>query len=418
MQKSKLVSMNLITRKHYADKVDAWLGKEQIIVLTGQRRVGKSYILKDFVQRHQGDSDANIIYVNKERKKFDGIKTHEDLNAYIDALWDDGKHNYLIIDEVQEVEGWEKSVRSYRMEENADVIITGINSKMLSSELSTYIGGRYQEVRIHSLSYQEFLLFHQLEDNDDALWKYINYGGLPGLIQVGLDDEELVWDYIRGVFHTVVLKDIIERQSIRNVTFMNNLLRFFADTIGKLNSLNNISKYMKSQGQDVAVRSISTYLLYYIEAYLVSSVSRYEIHGKKLLESNEKFYFGDVGLRNLIAGGERSSDIEKVVENIVYLHLLRLGYNITVGQLKVGEVDFVCTKANERKYVQVAYLIADDATEEREFGRLRNIQDNYPKYVISMTPLVKRADNGGIIHLGLREFLKNGLSEANQLLLG
>lgn len=400
--------MRPITRKHYADKVDAWIGKGQIIVLTGQRRVGKSYILKDFVERHKAEPQTNFIYINKERKKFDAIKTHEQLNAYIDEHMVEDAHNFILIDEVQEIECWEKSVRNYRMEDDTDIIITGSNSKMLSSELGTLIGGRYQEIYIQSLSYQEFLLFHGLEESDEALWKYLNYGGLPGLMQIGLDDEDLVWDYIKGVYHTVMLKDIVERNSIRNVAFLNTLLRYFADTIGKLNSLNNISKFMKSQGQDVAVKSIASYLGYFKDAYLLSTVDRFDIHGKKLLESNEKLYFGDIGLRNLIAGGERQGDMEKILENVVYQQLLRMGYTVNVGQLRVGEVDFVCTKSNERIYVQVTYLIASEETEDREFGCLENIQDNYPKYVISMTPLVRKSDRQGIIHMGLREFLRNG----------
>lgn len=397
-----------ITRQYYANKIDAWLGKGQIIVLTGQRRVGKSYILKDFIERHKEDSNSNFIYIDKERKKFDEILSYEQLNAYVETQKQEGLHNFIIIDEVLEIDGWEKSVRSYRLEDNVDILITGSNSQMLSSELSTLIGGRYQEINIQSLCYTEFLVFHNLEDSDESLWKYINYGGLPGLIQVGIDNDEFIWEYIKGVFHTVVLKDIVERQSVRNLTFLNRLLRYFADTIGKLTSINNISKFMKSQGVDIAVKSISSYLSYYKDAYLLSTVERFDIHGKRILESNEKIYFGDLGLRNFISGGEREGDIEKVIENIVYLQLTRMGYNITVGQLKAGEVDFVCTKPNERIYVQVSYLIATKETEEREFGALSSINDNYPKYVISMTPLIKRSDKDGIIHIGLRNFLKNG----------
>lgn len=400
--------MKPITRQYYADKIDSWIGKGQIIVLTGQRRVGKSYILKDFIERHKEAPNTNFIYIDKERKKFDAITNNEHLNSYIDVNLVCGAHNFILIDEVQEIDSWEKSLRSYRLDDDIDIIITGSNSKMLSSELSTLIGGRYHEIYIQSLSYNEFIIFHNLNDSDEALWKYIYYGGLPGLRQLGLDDEEFVWDYIKGVYSTVVLKDIIERQSIRNVAFLNILLRYFADTIGKLSSLNNISKFMKSQGQDIAVKSIASYLEYFKNAYLLSSVERYDIHGKKLFESNEKLYFGDVGLRNFIAGGEREGDIEKVIENIVYQQLVRFGYVVNVGQLKAGEVDFVCTKPNERIYVQVAYLIATPETEEREFGVLNSINDNYPKYVISMTPLVKRSDRNGITHIGLREFLKRG----------
>lgn len=397
-----------ITRQYYANKIDAWLGKGQIIVLTGQRRVGKSYILKDFIERHKEDSNSNFIYIDKERKKFDEILNYEQLNAYVETQKQEGLHNFIIIDEVQEIDGWEKSVRSYRLEDNVDILITGSNSQMLSSELSTLIGGRYQEINIQSLCYTEFLVFHNLEDSDESLWKYINYGGLPGLIQVGIENDEFIWEYIKGVFYTVVLKDIVERQSVRNLTFLNRLLRYSADTIGKLTSINNISRFMKSQGVDIAVKSISSYLSYYKDAYLLSTVERFDIRGKRILESNEKIYFGDLGLRNFISGGEREGDIEKVIENIVYLQLTRMGYNITVGQLKAGEVDFVCTKPNERIYVQVSYLIATKETEEREFGALSSINDNYPKYVISMTPLIKRSDKDGIIHIGLRNFLKNG----------
>jgi len=398
----------MITRRYYADKLDAWIGKGQIIVLVGQRRVGKSYILKDFIERHKADSQVNLIYVNKERKQFDEFRTHEQLNAYIDAHLKPGLHNFILIDEVQEIEGWEKSVRSYRLEDDIDIIVTGSNSKMLSGELSTLIGGRYQEIRVQSLSYNEFISFHGLKDNDETLWKYLNYGGLPGLMQIGLDDDDLVWDYLRGVYHTVMFKDIVERNSIRNVSLLKTLLRYFADTTGKLNSINNICKYLKSGGLDVSIKSVTSYLGYFKDAYLLSSVERYDVHGKRLLESNEKVYFGDVGLRNLIAGGEREGDIEKVIETVVYRQLLRMGYKVSVGQLRAGEVDFVCAKHNERVYVQVAYLIASPETEEREFGCLDNIKDNYPKYVISMTPLVRRSDRRGVTHLGLREFLING----------
>lgn len=279
---------------------------------------------------------------------------------------------------------------------------------MLSSELGTLIGGRYQEIYVQSLTYNEFLQFHKLTDSDGSLSAYLNYGGLPGLVQTGLQDDDLVWDYIAGVRNTIMLKDIVERHNIRNIGFLNNLISFFADTIGKLNSVNNISNYLKSTGVDIASKTISAYLDYFVEAYLISKVQRYDLHGKKILESNDKIYFGDVGLRNFIAGGSRENDIEKVLENIVYQQLVHWGYKVEVGQLRVGEVDFVCTKTNDKRYVQVSYIIADDATREREFGRLESLNDNYRKYVISMTPLVTRQNYNGIIHIGLREFLTRG----------
>ena len=377
----RIMEKDVVTREYYAKKLDAWFGKHQIIVLTGQRRVGKSFVLRDFINRYAADDNANIIYVNKEKKEFDSIRTYSDLNEYIGSRFSADRHNYILVDEIQEINGWEKTVRSYRLEDNTDIIITGSNSTMLSGELGTLIGGRYQEIFVQPLTYNEFLMFHKLEDTEESLRKYLYYGGLPGLRQTG--------------------KDIIERHSIRNITFLNNLIRFFADTTGKLNSVNNISNYLKSRGQDVSAKTVSAYINYFCEAYLLASVRRYDVHGKKLLESNDKLYFGDIGLRNIIAGGERESDMEKVIENVVYQHLIHLGYKVSVGQLRAGEVDFVCTRTGDRRYVQVAYIIADDSTRQREFGTLENI-------VISMTPLVRRSDSNGIIHLGLREFLRNG----------
>lgn len=401
--------MEIISRKDYADKVDGWLGKEVVIVLTGQRRVGKSYILKDFMQRHEGEADANIIYIDKEKRSFRFIQNGEQLGNYIDEHFAANKHNYILVDEIQDIAEWERPVRSFRTEENTDIIITGSNSKMLSGELSTLLSGRYQEIYVQSLSYLEFLEFHGLADSDESLLKYLDYGGLPGLRVVGLDDEEHVWDYLRGVFNTVMLKDIIERHKIRNIPFMNNLIVFFADTIGKVGSATSISKYMKSLGQDVSANVVLDYTSYFTEAYLIDAVKRYDIHGRKLFESNQKTYFGDIGLRNLIAGGSREADIEKVLENVVYQHLIRLGYQVYVGELRVGEVDFVCSKPGQVRYVQVAYIINNEETREREFGRLRDIKNDYPKYVISLTPMLSSRDYEGITHLGLREFLKNGL---------
>lgn len=401
--------MDVISRLDYAGKVDAWLGKGQIIVLVGQRRVGKSYVMKDFVVRHANDKGANIIAIDKEKKDFNFIQTYEQLNAYIDSQWKSDCHNYILIDEVQDIEGWEHSVRSYRTEDNTDIIVTGSNSKMLSGELSTLLSGRYQQIHVLPLSYREFLQFHGLSDGDEALELYLKYGGLPGLRNVGLDNEEMVNDYLSGIFNTIMLKDVVERHTIRNVVFLNNLIVFMADSVGKLNSANSIAKYLKAQQIDATTNSVLTYMSYFAEAFLIDQVGRFDMHGKKMLENNGKCYFGDVGLRNWVVGGNRSKDIEKVLENVVYLHLLRLGYTVCVGQLRAGEIDFVCTKMNQRVYVQVAYWIGSEETAQREFGNLRLIADDYPKYVISATPLLKRSDVEGITHLHIREFLKNGL---------
>ena len=399
----------LIIRQNYLDKIFKYLGKEMIIVLTGQRRVGKSYLLKQFYQEKIKEPNSNIIYIDKEKREFDFIRNYQNLNDYIESKFVKDKHNYILIDEVQDIAEFELSVRSYRTEENTDIIITGSNAKMLSGELSTIIGGRFKEIYIQPLSYEEFLTFHSLEDNDDSLTQYINLGGMPGLNKIGLHEDD-VREYQKDVYNTVLLKDVIMRNNIRNVNFLENLVLYLADNTGKIISANNVSKYMKSNGENISASVILNYLNYLSDAYIINKVNRYDVHGKRLFDSNEKYYFEDNGIRNAIAGGTREGDVEKVIENVVYQNLVRLGYEVFVGQLQSSEIDFVCTKPNgEKIYVQVSYLIVNEETRKREFGNLMRIQDNYPKYVVSMTPLITNNDYEGIKHIHLRNFLKNGI---------
>ncbi len=401
--------MSAILRQSYLEKIERYLGRDTIIILTGQRRIGKSYILRLFRDKVSKDAGSNVIFIDKEKNEFDDIKTYKDLNAYIDERRNRAKKNYILVDEIQDIAEFEKSVRSYYEEPDVEIVVTGSNSKMLSSDLSTLIGGRYKEICIQALSYEEFMLFHTLPDSDDTLAKYIRFGGLPGLVKIGLDEQD-AREYQLDVYHTVLLKDVVMRNKIRNVPFLENLVRFLADNTGKIISANSIAKYMKAQGESVTSTVIINYTKNLSDAYLIHKVNRYDIHGKKLFESNDKFYFEDNGLRNTLAGGSREGDIEKVIENVIYNHLVRLGYEVTVGQLQAGEIDFVCNKPEgQRVYVQASYLIADDATRAREFGHLQAIKDNYPKYVISMTPLVDRQDSDGITHLSLRRFLTEGL---------
>lgn len=400
--------MNIIARQKYLERIDKYLGKELIIVLVGQRRVGKSYLLKSVCENKKKDSDCNVIYIDKEKRQFDAIRDYTDLNNYISEHFAEGKHNLIMIDEVQDIREFERSIRSYRTEPDTDVIVTGSNAMMLSNELSTLIGGRYKEIYIQPLSYSEFLLFHELPDSDESLAKYIQFGGLPGLTRIGLTEEDAA-DYQTDICNTALLKDVIMRYNIRNVTFLERLLRFVADNTGKLISASNIAKYMKSQGEPVTVPVVINYLSYLCQSYVIHKAIRYDIHGKRLFDSNDKYYFEDHGIRNALAGGTREGDIEKVVENIVFQQLVRMGYTVNVGQLQNSEIDFVCTKPEgKRVYVQVSYVIADETTRRREFGNLWAIADNYPKYVISMTPMLSRNDDNGIIHLHLRRFLDNG----------
>lgn len=400
--------MDLISRPNYYNKLERLLGKGVLIVLTGQRRVGKSYVMKELVARKGEQPEANVIYIDKEKTAFDFIATYKELVTYLDEKIDKSKHNYILIDEVQEILEFERGLRNYYGESYIDIVVTGSNSDILSSELGSMLSGRYVEVFIQGLSYAEFLQFHNMEDNEAALTKYINYGGLPGLRLFGLDNAEGINDYLQGVYNTVLVKDIIKRKKVRNVPFLENLVKFIADNIGKPMSATNIQNYMASNESEVSKNLILKYMKAIHEAYLATAVSRYNIHGKKLLETNDKFYFGDVGIRNFITGGRRAGDVEKIVENLVFQHLVRLGYDVKIGQLYSTEIDFVGTKGDEVVYVQAAYLITEEKTFEREFGNLMPIKDSYPKYVISMTPYMDSSKWKGIIHIPLVEFLKNG----------
>lgn len=398
--------MKIIARQKYIEHIQRFIGKGMIIALTGQRRVGKSYIIRQLVSEIEaGNPDANIVYINKEKTKYADIRNADDLSRYLDGKLKEDAENYLLIDEVQDIDGFENVLRSLNADEECQIVVTGSNAKMLSSELSTYLGGRYIEIHILSLSYREFLTFHGLDDSDDSLQKYLGFGGLPHLYRLGLENEDMVWEYIQNIYNTIVLKDVVQREGLRNVTLFENLMSYVSDNAGQLVSATSLSKYLKSQRVELTPLSAINYLKAASNAYIINKVPRYDIHGKRLLETNDKYYFEDLGLRNMLAGPNRTGDIEKVIENAVYLHLKNLGYKISVGTLPNGEIDFVAEKGGKSVYIQVAYLIADDKTMEREFGNMLKIHDNYPKYVISMNPMSRSQNYEGIKHLTLRQFL-------------
>lgn len=398
--------MEIIARQQYVDHILKYVGKGMMIALTGQRRVGKSYVLRLLATEiEKQDPEANIIYINKEKKKYDNIRNDDDLSLYLDEKFVETANNYLLIDEVQDIAGFENTLRSLNADEECQIIVTGSNAKMLSSELSTYLGGRYIEIHIQSLSYKEFLTFHQLVDSEESLSKYLEFGGLPHLYRLGLENEDMVWEYVQNIYNTIVLKDVVQREKLRNVTLFENLMAYVSDNTGQLVSASSLSKYLKSQRMELTPLSAINYLRAASNAYIINKVPRYDIHGKRLLETHDKYYFEDLGLRNLLVGGNRTGDIEKVIENAVYLHLKNLGYRITIGTLPNGEIDFIAERNGQPAYFQAAYLIVDEKTTEREFGNLLKIQDNYPKYVISMNPMTKPQNYEGVVHLTLRRFL-------------
>ncbi len=351
--------------------------------------------------------DSTVVYINKELQSFSNIKNAEDLYAYASERLPENGENYLLIDEVQDVERYEDALRSLHAEDRCQIVATGSNAYIFSSELSTRLAGRYIEIPIYGLSYMEFLEFHRLDDSEQSLQQYLRAGGLPGLCHFDIEDEGQVRDYLQGVYNTIMMRDVISREKIRNVTFIENLSHFVADNIGKLISVSSIVKFMKSQDNKVSEPLTSNYIKYLCNALIINQVSRYDIHGKKLFEQNVKYYFADHGLRNYICGFSLRGSIEKIIENVIYNHLLIQGFKVTVGILRVGEIDFVATKGNRTIYIQATYLLASDETVKREFGNLAAINDNHPKYVVSIDPISgELPEYPGIHHLNLRDFLK------------
>lgn len=403
--------MEVINRQIYLDHIVSLLDRGTMIILVGQRRVGKSFMLKQLQNWILSNiTSANLIYINKELHTFNNINNADELYKYVDARLLANKRNYLLIDEVQDIQNYENALRSFQAEDRCQIIATGSNAYVFSSELSTRLAGRYIEIHIHSLTYKEFLSFHKLEDSDASLQEYLQVGGLPGLCNYDISDKSQVHDYLQGVYNTVMLRDVIAREGIRNVTFIENLASFVADNIGKLISARNIANTMTSQGTKTSDVLTLSYIRYLCNAYIISAVQRYDIHGKKLFEQNHKYYFTDHGLRNLLCGFNLRGSIEKVIENVVYIHLVTQAFRVTVGILRNAEIDFIAKKENKTIYVQTTYLLASEDVVCREFGNLQDIKDNYPKYVISMDPVSGDfPEYPGVHHLHLRQFLNTEL---------
>lgn len=390
-------------RNRYLQAIEPFMGQSIIKVMTGQRRVGKSYILFQLMELiKQKEPNANIIYINLEDMAFDFIVSAKELHTYIVGKCLKDRKNYIFIDEIQDINEFEKALRSLALDVNNDIYVTGSNAKMLSGELATYLGGRYIEFTIYSLSYPEFLQFHGLEDSDDSFDLYSKYGGLPYLMHLKLEDR-IVFEYLESIYSTIVYRDIVSRYALRNTVFLEKLLLFLADNVGSIFSAKGISDYLKSQQISLGVNQILSYIDYFENAFIIHNVSRYDIAGKRIFEIGNKYYFENLGIRNVITG-RKLQDRAKVLENIVYNHLRYLGYAVKVGVLEKLEVDFIGEKNGEKLYVQVALRLDDERTIEREFGNLLKIEDNYPKLVVSQDRFEGNTYEG-IRHMYIRDFL-------------
>jgi predicted AAA+ superfamily ATPase len=395
--------MKLLKREKYLNRIRPYYNKQLIKVITGQRRVGKSYLLKQIANELvEINPDANVIFIDKEKFEFDEIKTYDHLMRYIkDHSKPTG--NYVLIDEVQEIESFEKAFRSLLSDGIYDLYCTGSNSHIFSGELATLLSGRQIEIRLHSLSFSEFIQFHKLDKNRESLMRYLRYGGLPYLIHVEANDD-MVFDYLRNIYATILYRDIVSRYQVRDIPFLENLLRYLADNTGSIVSANKISAYLKSQKNSKTASVIINYLAYLEQAYFVTGAKRQEVQGKRIFESGEKYFFEDIGLRNAV-GGYKPNDISKILENVVFNHLLFLGYSVCIGKQNNKEIDFIGLRNGEYVYIQVAYLLSSDDVIDREFGNLLSVPDNYPKYVVTMDDYPAITTYKGIKHMHFLDFL-------------
>ena len=398
----------MITREAYMQKIRPFINSDLVKVLTGIRRCGKSVMLELIKQEllRQGIAETQFISFNFENMSFAHLHAAQALHEEIIKLSKNitGKI-YLFFDEIQEVHDWEKCINSLRIELDCDIYLTGSNAKLLSGELATYLAGRYVEFIIYPFSFAEFCelyntVYPQTPTNE-CFKKYLHFGGMPYLAALHYN-ESACKQYLQDVYNSVELKDIVKRNNIRDVDMLERILTYITANIGNIFSANVISKYLKSEGRSMAAETIINYIKACTDAFLFYQVKRQDVQGKKLLAINEKYYVADHGIREAVFGGNMK-DINLVLENIVYMELLRRGYKVSVGKVDNKEIDFICEKQEEKIYIQVTYLLAAEETIEREFGVYRNVNDNYPKYVLSLDEFDMSRD--GIIHKNIRDFL-------------
>ncbi len=390
-------------REIYIDRIKPFMRKNIVKVIVGHRRVGKSYILFQLMELIlETEPQANIVYINKEELAFDDLTDYRALHDYIISKSLEDRRNYIFVDEIQDITDFHKAIRSLALDENNDIYITGSNAKLFSSDLANEMGGRYMEFKIYPLSYPEFLTFHHLTDSVTAFERYSRFGGLPFLIHLP-QQSEVIEEYLRNLYTTVVLRDVVQRYQIRNTQFLEQLIRFLAHNVGSLLSSKRISDFLKSQKVSLSSSVVSEYAQAIADAFIVHKVARYDITGKRVFERGEKFYFEDMGIRNVMTG-YLPQDRAKRLENIVYNHLIYSGYDVKVGALSTEEIDFVCTRNGETLYVQVSVELWKEETIAREFGNLLRIKDNYPKIVVSAETSFESSYEG-VQHIYIRDFL-------------
>lgn len=400
----------MINRVDYINNIKKFIDKPFIKVLTGIRRSGKSTILKLLINeiKKNGVKNEQIIYVNFESFAFSSIKSANDLYYFVSSKIIKNTKNYIFLDEVQEVKEWEKAVNSFIVDFNVDIYITGSNSHLLSSELATFIAGRYIEFPIYPLSFKEYLNFLDAKNSNTEidLYKkfedYLKYGGFP-VLHISEYQLETAYKIVRDIYSSIILRDTIQRNNIRDIELLERVVKFVFDNIGNLFSGKNVADYFKSQNRKVDINTIYNYLSALESAFIILKAPRFDIKGKEILKTNEKYFIADTALYFSVMG-YKGSAISRILENIVFLELKRRNYKVFVGKLDKTEIDFIATKENEKVYIQVAYLLSEESTVKREIAPLTAIKDNYPKYLITMDSLYK--DNmHGIKCMHVADFL-------------
>lgn len=398
----------MIKRELYMKRIRPFIGADIIKVMTGIHRCGKSVMLELIKQEliESGVNPTQFISINFEDLSFSHLQTAQSLHDEITSRAKEiGGKVYLFFDEIQEVKDWEKCINSFRVSLDCDIYITGSNAKLLSGELATYLGGRYVEFVIYPFSFGEFIeLYHPINPDvsiQQCFQKYLITGGMPYLANIRYADEPSK-QYLHDLFNSVQLKDIVKRNKIRDVDLLERIIAYVIANIGTTFSASSLAKFLKSEQRTVAPEAILNYIKYCCDAYLFYQVKRVDLQGKQILSTNEKYYIADHGIREAVYGGNMR-DINQILENIVYLELLRRGYKVTVGKTREKEIDFVCDKHGEKLYVQVTYLLASEDTIKREFGAYDTIHDNFPKYVVSLDEF--DMSRNGIKHQNIRDFL-------------
>lgn len=394
----------MINRELYMSRIRPFINQDIVKVLTGIRRSGKSVML-ELIQDElslQGIPDKQFLTVNFESKNNTFSNSLDDIYAYIKDFSSkiSGKM-YLFFDEIQELEGWETMVNSCLIDFDADIYITGSNAKLLSGELATYLGGRYVEFKIYPFSFKEVLDIIPEKNPSEVFQTYLTKGGMPFLYQFPIDEKSAM-QYLNDIYDSIILKDIATRNKIRDIELLKRIIRFFIANIGNTFSAANITKYLKNESRSVSTETIYNYIDYCKTACFLHMVPREDIIGKKVLKFQEKIYIADHGFREAVYGNNMR-DINQTLENIVYMELLRRGYQVRIGKNNNKEIDFVASLGKQKLYVQVTYLLATEETVEREFAVLETIPDNYPKYVVSMDEIDR--GRSGIKNVNIRDFL-------------